>query len=90
MVDGDFCALSCFALFPGLVALLAFYKGRRAVALFCLVSILFGVGPLVALLTLFKLCEKKRLLNLSLLVLVVVIMYILFYLATRYAVNISS
>ncbi len=73
------CSLLCFMLFPLAVAIFALYKKNYALAVLCAVSILFGVGPLVALLALFKLLEKRRLLDISLLVVGVVVLFMVAY-----------
>ncbi len=84
MLAGNPCSLLCFVVFPLLVAIFALHKRRYAMAALCAISIFFGVGPLVALLTLFKLLEEDRLLDLSLLLVGVAVLFMMAYVVDHY------
>ena len=78
------CSLLCFMLFPLAVAIFALYKKNYAMAVLCAVSVLLGVGPLVALLALFKLLGKQRLLDISLLIDGVVLFMMVYVVGHRF------
>ncbi len=84
MLAGNPCSLLCFVVFPLLVAIFALHKRRYAMAALCAISILFGVGPLVALLTLFELFKWEWLLDISLLAVGIAILFMVAYVIKRY------
>ncbi len=84
MITSNPCGLLCFALFPLLVALFAWRRKSYGVAAFCVISIPFGVGPLVALLALFKLRKWERLLDVWLLLVSVTILLMMAYVINHY------
>jgi len=84
MLAGNPCSLLCFVVFPLLVAIFALHKRRCAMAALCAISILFGVGPLVALLTLFELFKWEWLLDISLLAVGVTILFMVAYVIKHY------